>query len=89
MLNWYHHYLSHPGATRLAKNVQQSCDWPGLVADCVKLVSKCATCKEFKKTNKLKYGKLPLTTTEVKLWAEVHIDIIGPYTVKTQRLYTK
>ena len=89
MLNWYHHYLSHPGATRLAKTVQQSCDWPGLVADCVKLVSKCATCKKFKKTNKPKYGKLPVKTAEVTPWAEVHVDLIGPYTVKTQRLDTK
>ena len=34
MLNWYHHYLSHPGATHLAKTVQQSHDRTGLVADC-------------------------------------------------------
>ena len=89
MLNWYHHYLSHPGATRLVKTVQQSCDWPGLVADFVKLVNKCATCKKFKKTNKPKYGKLPVKTAEVTPWAEVHVDLIGPYTVKTQRLDTK
>ena len=89
MLNWYHHYLSHTEYTRLAKTVQQSCCWPGLLADCIKLVSKCATCKKFKKTNKPKYGKLPVKTAEVTPWAEVHVDLIGPYTVKTQRLDTK
>ena len=49
MLNWYHHYLSHPGATCLTKIAQQWYDWPGLVADCVKLVSKCAICKKNQK----------------------------------------
>ena len=36
MLNWYHHYLSHPGGTCLAKIVQESCDWTDLVADCLR-----------------------------------------------------
>ena len=31
ILNWYHVYLYHPGDTRLAKTIQQSCNWPGLV----------------------------------------------------------
>ena len=33
MINSYHHYLSHTGATCLAKTVQQLCDSHGLVAD--------------------------------------------------------
>ena len=38
------------------------------------------------KTNKPKYGKLP--TKEVKMipWVEAHINLIGPYTVKTTKL---
>ena len=49
ILNWYHHYQSHPGVTRLSKTLQQSCDWYGLVVDCVRLVRKCAVCKKIEK----------------------------------------
>ena len=89
MINWYHHYLIHPGAARLAKTIQQSCDWPGLVTQTKRMVDKCVICKKFKKTNKPKYGKLPIKEVETIPWAEVHIDLIGPYTVKTQKLDTK
>ena len=57
--------------------------------DYVKPVRKCATCKKFKKTNKPNYGKLPVKTTEVTPCVEVYVDLIGSYTVKTQRLDTK
>ena len=46
MLNWYHHHLSYPGFIYLVNTVQQLCNGPGLVAYCVRLVSKCAICKK-------------------------------------------
>ena len=49
------------------------------------LVGKYAICEKFKRTNKPKYGKFPFKVAEVKLSVEVHVDIIGPYTVKTKR----
>ena len=64
MVNWYHHYLSHPGATRLAKTIQQSCDWPGLVTQTKRMVDKCVICKKIKKTNNPKYDKLPIKEVE-------------------------
>ena len=41
------------------------------------------------KTNKSKYGKMLVKTAETTPWAEVNVDLIGPYTVKTQRLDAK
>ena len=30
MLNWYHHYLNHPGGDRLANTIKQNCYWKRL-----------------------------------------------------------
>ena len=50
------------------------------IADYVK---KCPDCQRFKITGKKNYGKLPLTTFDRnKPWAVVHVDLIGPWTVK-------
>lgn len=46
ILNWCHHYLIHASATRLAKTVQQSCDWHVLVVDCARRESKCTICRK-------------------------------------------
>ena len=41
--------------------------------------------QNIKKTNKPKCSKLPIKEVETISWAEVYIDLIGPYTVE----YTK
>ena len=38
-----------------------------------------------KKMKKSKYGKHPMKKVETTPWAEVHINLIGSYTVKTQK----
>ena len=86
ILNWYHLYLCHPGDTRLAKTIQQSCDWPGLVNQAKVIARQCEICRKFKKTGKRKYGKLPAKQAETEPWAEVDIDLIGPYTIETNQM---
>ena len=56
-----------------------------LVAKCVRLISKCAICKKIKKTNKPNYDKMPVKTTEATPWVEVNVELVGPYTIKTQK----
>ena len=29
-LNWYHHYLNHPGGDRLGNTLKRTCYWKGL-----------------------------------------------------------
>ena len=31
---WYHHFLCHPGESRLADTLQQTMFWPGLTSAC-------------------------------------------------------
>ena len=40
-LNWYHHYLDHPGGDRLANTIKQNCYWRGL-SNQAKQFIKCA-----------------------------------------------
>jgi transposase InsO family protein len=56
--------------------------WPGLTEDVKEHVKKCLPCQMCKKTQK-PYGHLPPKEAEVEPWQEVHVDLVGPWTVKT------
>jgi transposase InsO family protein len=48
-----------------------------------KYVKTCAVCQEIKITATKKYGKIPLPRSpDTKPWEEVHVDMIGPWTVQ-------
>jgi hypothetical protein len=80
-LNWYHHYLCHPGGDRLANTIGTTCKWPGLIHQAREWCVKCSTCQKFKKRNH-KYGHLPPKEVgELKPWDTVCVDLIGPYKI--------
>ena len=56
-LNWYHHYLNHPGGDRLANTIKQNCYWKGLSNQAKQFVKTCKICQQYKK--KRKYGHVP------------------------------
>lgn len=87
VLQWFHHYLNHPGGDRLGNTIAACCYWEGLMNEAKKHVKRCKTCNEFKVKRK-KYGHLPpKIMEESKRWDTVHVDLIGPYTVHiNQRL---
>ena len=80
ILNWYHHFLCHPGSLRLAATIGQVMRWPGLQADGVSFTHTCSTCQKQKKT-KVNYGHLPPKIAESLPWQVLYIDLIGPYSV--------
>ena len=43
-LNWYHHYLNHPGGDRLANTIKQNCYWKGLSNQTKQFVKTCKIC---------------------------------------------
>jgi len=84
-INWYHHYLNHPGGDRLANTLLQTCYWKGLTNQAKKFCKVCDTCQRFKK-RRSRYGYLPPKNIgDLKPWNTVHIDLIGPYTVEVQQ----
>ena len=46
---WYHHFLCHPGASRLADTLEQTMIWPGLTAACKYYTRRCEICQRLKK----------------------------------------
>ena len=78
---WYHHYLQHPGHTRLEETLRSAMHWPGLRKDVRSFVKTCKTCQVQKRKNK-KFGKLPTKQVIDKPWEYLCVDLIGPYTLK-------
>jgi hypothetical protein len=42
IIDWYHQYLCHPGATRTKQTIRNTMTWPGLTQN---VQSHCKTCK--------------------------------------------
>ena len=83
VLNWYHHYLQHPSATRMAKTLGLVVYWPNMSKDIRQLCTMCNLCQPAKRT-KTKYGKLPQRDLEMRPWHTVCVDCIGPFSIKTK-----
>ena len=81
VLNWYHHYLQHPGATRMEKTLGSVIYWPNMSKDIRRLCTTCKLCQLAKRT-KTKYGKLPQRDLQLKPWHTVCVDCIGPFTIR-------
>ena len=80
-LQWYHHYLQHPGTSRLEETLIAVMYWPGLRADVKRLVKSCERCQKGKR-RKQQYGHVPPKLSDQKPWRKVCVDLIGPYTIK-------
>ena len=80
ILNWYHHFLNHPGETRLAKTIGQTMIWPGLTNHSKQHCHRCKNCQKNKKKWD-KYGHLPAKEAETTPWKTVCVDCVGPYTI--------
>ena len=61
--------------------------WPGLTQDVERLCSTCPVCQLTKKERK-KYGLLPPKKAESDPWVMVCVDLVGPFTIKTQDTLT-
>ena len=80
---WYHHYLQHPGHTRLEETMKAAIYWKGMHTTIrIRSITKsCKTCQINKKQS-LKYGHLPSKLVVSTPWEALCVDLIGPYTLK-------
>ena len=86
-LEWYHHYLCHPGGDRLATTLSQVCTWRGIVNQARAHCKHCSMCQKYKKRS-TKYGHLPPKAVEpLDPWNTVCVDLIGPYSLKVNVRY--
>ena len=87
-LEWYHHFLNHPGGDRLYHTLQTVCYWKGMANQATALCKRCDECQRHK-PRKRKYGKLPARSVgELVPWHTVHTDLIGPYSITAKQFHT-
>jgi hypothetical protein len=78
---WYHHYLQHPGHTRLEETMKATMYWKSMRTSIRSLTKSCRECQVNKKW-KLKYGYLLPKTFITVPWRVLCVDLIGSYTLK-------
>jgi hypothetical protein len=81
VVQWYYHYLQHPGHTRLEETLRAAMYWKSMRTSIRSYVKKCQSC-QINKRRKLKYGKLPTKLVISTPWEALCVDLIGPYTLK-------
>ncbi len=70
---WYHHYLQHPGHTRLEETMNATMYWKGMRTS-IRLITKlCRSCQVNKK-QKLKYGHPPSKIVITIPWRALCVD---------------
>ena len=78
---WYHHYLCHPGNTRLEESFRAAVYWKNMQKDVQYYVNNCKSC-QVNKRKKLKYRKFPSQLVIDTPWEYLCVDLIGPYTLR-------
>ncbi len=80
-VKWYHHYLQHPGHTRLKETINAAMYWKGMRTTIRSLTKSCRSCQVNKRRSQ-RYGHLPPKTVYTIPWECLCVDLIGPYTLK-------
>ena len=78
---WYHHYLQHPGHTRLEETMKSVIYWKGMRNTIRSKTKSCKTC-QVNKNRTRKYGHLPPKIVSSTPWEALCVDLVGPYTLK-------
>jgi hypothetical protein len=66
-VKWYHHYLQHPGHTRLEETMNTAMYWKGMRATIRSLTKSCKSCQVNKRRSQ-KYRHLPPKTVYTIPW---------------------
>jgi hypothetical protein len=78
---WYHHYLQHPGHTRLEETMNVAVYWKGMRKTIRSMTKFCKSC-QVNKRHQLKYGHLPSKIVISTPWEALCVDLVSPYTLK-------
>ncbi len=78
---WYHHYLQHPGRTRLEETKKAAIYWKGMRNTIQSKMKLWKTCQVNKKRTQ-KYEHLPPKIVISTPWEALCVNLVGPYTLK-------
>ena len=79
-VSWYHHYLQHPGHSRLEETIRSVMYWKGMRHTVRSYVKSCRSC-QINKRHSQKYGHVPPKLVITTPWKALCVDLIGPYTL--------
>ncbi len=79
-VSWYHHYLQHPGHSRLEETTRPVMYWKRMLRTIRSYVKSCRSCQVNTKHSQ-KYGHVPPKLVITTPWEELCVDLIGPYTL--------
>ncbi len=82
-VSWYHHYLQHPGHSRLEETIRSVMYWKGMRTTIRRYVKTCQSC-QVNKRHSQKCGYLPPKLVITTPWKALCVDLIGPYTLKSK-----
>jgi hypothetical protein len=77
---WYHHYLQHPGHSRLEETMRSMMHWKGMRTTIRRYIKSCQSC-QVNKRHSLKYGHVPPKLVITTPWRVLCVDLVGPYTL--------
>ncbi len=77
---WYHHYLQHPGHSRLKETMRSVMYWKGMRTTIQRYMKSCRSC-QVNKTHSLRYGRVPPKLVITISWRALCVDLVGPYTL--------
>jgi hypothetical protein len=79
---WYHHYLQHPGHSRLKETMRSVMYWKGMHTTIQRYIKSCRSC-QVNKRQSLRYGHVPPRLVMTTSWRALCVDlVVGPYTLK-------
>jgi hypothetical protein len=82
-VQWFHVSLCHAGVTRTRNTILQHMTHPDLLNHCENIIRNCPTCQQHK-TRHRQYGYLPPRQVNANPWAEINVDLIGPWNLVLQ-----
>ncbi len=80
---WYHHYLQHPGHTRLEETMQSAIYWKGMRITVRSITKSWKSCQVNKKRTQ-KYGHLPSKIVISTPWEALCVNLVSPYTLNSK-----
>jgi hypothetical protein len=83
-VSWYHHYLQHPGHSRLEETMRSVMYWKGMRTTIRKYDKSCRSC-QVNKRHSQKYGHLPPKLLIATPWKALCVDLIGLSLLKVKK----
>ena len=74
-VSWHHHYLQHPGHSRLEETMRSLMYWKGNCTTIRRCVKTCRSC-QVNKRHSQKYGHLPPKLVITTPWKALCVDLI-------------